>query len=58
MSRTDENTITINHLIEQAEKKPTMPYEEMVCHHLGEIATLLADISRSLAIIADKGATT
>lgn len=55
MSRTDENANTINYLVEQAEKTPTMPSEQMVCHYLGEISTLLADISRSLAIIADKG---
>jgi len=37
-----------------AELKPTGTYEEMVTFQLGTIATMLADISKSLAILADK----
>ena len=36
-----------------AEQKPTGTYEEMVTFQLGVIATMLADISKSLAILAD-----
>ena len=38
----------------RSEDKPTGTYEEMVTFQLGAIASMLADISISLAVIADK----
>ncbi len=54
MTRIEENKMIIDKLTEEAERKPTGTYEEMVTFQLGAIATMLADISRSLAVIADK----
>jgi len=39
---------------DKEQDKPTGTYEEMVTFQLGLIATMLADISKSLAILADK----
>ena len=52
MNRQEENRIVIDFMTEKA--KPEGTYEEMVIFQLGVIATMLADISKSLAIIADK----
>ena len=41
-------------MTEKAEANPKGTYEEMVSFQLGAIATMLTDISKSLAIIADK----
>ncbi|MBR4377296.1 MAG: hypothetical protein IKP50_00200 [Bacilli bacterium] len=41
-------------LEEEAERKPTGTYEEMMTFHLSAIAAILIDISKSLAVIADK----
>lgn len=54
MTRLDENTILIEKVTERTKSKPTGTYEEMVVFQLGVIATMLADISKSLAVIADK----
>ena len=54
MTRIEENKIVIEAVNETAKRKPTGTYEEMVVFQLGAISTLLGDISRSLAIIADK----
>ena len=54
MTRLEENGMVINEAIKRAERKPTGNYEEMVTFQLGLIATMLADISKSLAIIADR----
>ena len=54
MTRLEENGIIIDDAIRRVELKPTGTYEEMVVFQLGAIATMLADISKSLAIIADK----
>jgi 6-phosphogluconate dehydrogenase len=54
MTRIEENKMLIDKMVEEAERKPTGTYEEMVTFQLGTIATMLADISRSLAVIADK----
>ncbi len=54
MTRYEENRIIINEAVKRAECKPTGTYEEMVSFQLGTIATMLTDISKSLAIIADK----
>lgn len=54
MTRLEENGMIVNEMIKRAEGKPTGTYEEMVTFQLGAIATMLADISKSLAILADK----
>ena len=54
MTRIEENKMLIDKMVEEAERTPTGTYEEMVTFQLGTIATMLADISRSLAVIADK----
>ena len=54
MTRLEENGMVINEAIKRAERKPTGNYEEMVTFQLGLIATMLADISKSIAILADK----
>lgn len=54
MTRLEENGMVINEMTKRANSKPTGTYEEMVTFQLGVIATMLGDISKSLAIIADK----
>lgn len=54
MKRLEENGMVINEAIKRAELKPTGNYEEMITFQLGLIASMLADISKSLAILADK----
>ena len=54
MTRIEENKILIKKMNEAVEQKPSGTYEEMVAFHLGLIVTMLADISKSLAVIADK----
>lgn len=56
MKRVEENKITVEFITQTAKAMPTGNIERIVGFHLGTIATLLADISKSLAIIADKGA--
>ena len=54
MTREEGNKIVIDEMTRRVERKPTGTYEEMVAFQLGAIATMLADISSSLAILADK----
>ena len=54
MTRLEENKMVIEKITEEAECNPTGTYEKMVIFQLGAIATMLADISKSLAVIADK----
>lgn len=54
MTRFEENARVINEMSKRAESNPTGTYEEMVIFQLGTIATMLADMSKSLAIIANK----
>lgn len=54
MTRVEENRMIVSGAIKRAEDQPTGTYEEMVTFQLGVIATMLADISKSLAILADK----
>lgn len=54
MTRLEENGIVIDEMTKRAKSKPTGTYEEMVTFQLGVIDTMLADISKSLAILADK----
>ena len=53
MTRLEENKMVINEFIRRSELKPKVTYEEMVTFQLGAIASMLADISKSLAVIAD-----
>ena len=54
MTRLEENGMVVDEMTKRAERNPIGTYEEMVTFQLGVIATMLADISKSLAIIADK----
>lgn len=53
MSRENENKEVIEHFIKAATEKPNGTFEEIAIFNLGVIATVLSDISKSLAIIAD-----
>lgn len=53
MTRVEENKIIVDKMIKRATQKPSGTYEEMVTFHLGTIATMLTDISKSLAALAD-----
>lgn len=57
MNRQEENRIVIDFMTKEAEAKPKGTYDEIVTFQLGAIATMLTDISKSLAIIADKAET-
>ena len=57
MTRFEENKMAIEVITREAERKPARTYEEMMVFQLGVIATMLADISKSLAVIADKAET-
>lgn len=53
MTRREENKMLIEVLDKKVKRMPTGTYNELVTLHLGAIASMLADISRSLAILAD-----
>lgn len=54
MTRLEENRMVIDEMAKRVKLKPIGTYEEMVVFQLGTIATMLGDISKSLAILADK----
>ena len=54
MTRLEENKMVIDEIAKRTESKPSGTYEEMVTFQLAVIATMLTDISKSLAVIADK----
>lgn len=54
MTRLEENKILIEKIQEEAECKPTGTYNEITAFQFGAIVSMLIDISRSLAILADK----
>ena len=54
MKRLEENKMLIATIAEDVERNPKGTYEQMMSFHLGVIASVLADISKSLAVIADK----
>jgi len=54
MKRLEENKMVIKTMTERTELKQTGTYEELMVFQIGVIATMLADISKSLAVIADK----
>lgn len=51
--RVKENAELLSVIIEDYKKKEKGTSEELTCWNLGTIASLLADISKSLAVIAD-----
>lgn len=54
MTRLEQNRMIVNEAIKRAESQPTGTYEELVTFYLGVISSMLTDISKSIAIIADK----
>lgn len=54
MTRLEENRMVVNEMDRRVQCEPSGTYEEIVAFSLGAIATMLADISKSLAIIANK----
>ena len=54
MTRLEENRMVINEMHKMVEGNKAGTYTEMVTLQLTMIATTLADISKSLAILADK----
>ena len=54
MTRVEENKKLMDILNKKAVDKPDGTFEEMLCWQAGAISSFLADISKSLAIIADK----
>lgn len=54
MTRLEENGMVIKEATKRTESQPTGTYEEIVTFQMGIIAAMLADISKSLAILADK----
>ncbi len=54
MTRVEENGIVLDELGNMAENISFGSYEKIVAFHLGSIASMLGDISKSLAILADK----
>lgn len=54
MNRIEENAKLLQKIMEQIKENSSCCYEEFQLFQLGSIASLLADISKSLAILADK----
>ncbi|MDD6195408.1 MAG: hypothetical protein PUB12_00670 [[Clostridium] aminophilum] len=54
MTRVEENRAVISEIVKSVENKPSGTYEEVTASYLGTIATMLIDIFKSLAILADK----
>lgn len=54
MSRVEENKELVEYMTNLAKEKPTGTFEELTVFHLGIIATMLGDISKSLAMLVEK----
>ena len=54
MTRLDENRMAVEKMAESAKRNPAKTNSDIVAFELCTIATMLTDISRSLAILADK----
>ena len=54
MTRLEENRMATNKMLESAERSPAENHNDFVAFQLCTIAVMLTDISRSLAILADK----
>ena len=50
----EDNKMLIKRIAKEADRKPTGTYEEVITFQLGAIVNIIADISKSLAVIADK----
>ena len=57
MTRLEENKMIIEELKGRVEHEPTGTYEETMAFQLVVIGIILTDISKSLAVIADKKVT-
>lgn len=55
MNRIEENKEVVRVMTNRAKMQSEGTFEEVMCFQLGVLATMLADISKSLAMIADKG---
>lgn len=53
MTRVEENQKVIDNMLKLSDQHPTGTYEEMVTFNLGIIFTMLSEISKSLAVLAD-----
>lgn len=53
MNRVEENKKLREFMTNLAKEKPSGTFEEMTVFQLGTIATMLTDISKSLAMIVD-----
>lgn len=53
ITRVEENKELVEFMTNVAKEKPSGTFEDMTVFQSGTIATWLADISRSLAMIAD-----
>lgn len=54
MTRLEENGMVITEMYKRAKQNSVGTYEEIVAFQLATIATMLGDISKSLAMLADK----
>lgn len=54
MTRLEQNEMVIESIAKEVNRTPAGSYNEMVMLHLGAIVGTLADISKSLAILANK----
>lgn len=54
MSRVEENKELVKFMTNLIKEKSSGTFEEMTYVQMGTIVTMLADISQSLAILADK----
>ena len=53
MTRVEENKMVVAEMEKKSESIPNGTYEEVTAFQFGVIATMLTDISKSLAVIAD-----
>lgn len=54
MTRFEENEMVVDEMFKGVKRNQSGTYEEVVTFQLAVIATMLTDISKSLAILADK----
>lgn len=54
MTRLEENRMAVNGMVESGKRNPAKTNNDIITFQLCIIATMLTDISKSLAILADK----
>lgn len=54
MSRFEENKLLFDRIVKMSEHKPEGTFEEMMVFQAAAIASVLTDISKSVAVIADR----